>query len=109
MVGNICRFRNLFQFNEIKYFPLNPLFYGFHCLNIYCLLNCSVIVRLLSCCRYQWNGQPLFISELSAELPSSCCHCGGLLVFEFQLMPGLVNKLKVLGTNSKLWIVLLNS
>nr|CAB3264722.1 programmed cell death protein 2-like [Phallusia mammillata] len=40
--------------------------------------------------RYNHLGVPLLLSE--AELPSvgNCAHCGRKLVFEFQLMPGLI-------------------
>lgn len=51
------------------------------------------------CIRYEWSGTPLFIKELpTADSPTRCRHCGGETVFEFQLMPALVNYLKAAET-----------
>lgn len=51
------------------------------------------------CVRYQWNGSPLFIKDLSPSERSTytnrfCPSCGGEVVFELQLMPALVNFLQ---------------
>ena len=48
--------------------------------------------------RYQWNGAPVSMfstnqSELLSNVPP-CQHCGTIRVFEAQLMPALVGKLK---------------
>ncbi|KAM4721965.1 programmed cell death protein 2-like [Rhinophrynus dorsalis] len=45
--------------------------------------------------RYSWNGAPLYMSPLEAgsQFPP-CAQCGGRRVFEFQLMPALVNMLQ---------------
>ncbi|WAQ95843.1 PDD2L-like protein [Mya arenaria] len=43
--------------------------------------------------RYQWSGEPLYISTPVTAPPSQCSHCQGPVVFELQLMPALVNKL----------------
>ncbi|XP_015667564.1 programmed cell death protein 2-like [Protobothrops mucrosquamatus] len=57
--------------------------------------------RISSCqeqiLRYSWNGQPLFITHPSADLQAripSCNNCKSKRIFEFQLMPALVNMLK---------------
>ncbi|XP_061175530.1 programmed cell death protein 2-like [Saccostrea echinata] len=52
------------------------------------------------CVRYQWNGSPLYIKEMSpsektAITNRSCPSCGGPVVFELQLMPALVNFLQL--------------
>uniref|UniRef100_A0A4W5JQQ0 Programmed cell death 2-like n=1 Tax=Hucho hucho TaxID=62062 RepID=A0A4W5JQQ0_9TELE len=47
--------------------------------------------------RYSWHGTPLFLSDPPSHLPwikPGCCHCGGIRVFEFQLMPALVSLLQ---------------
>ncbi|XP_041748885.1 programmed cell death protein 2-like [Coregonus clupeaformis] len=47
--------------------------------------------------RYSWHGSPLFLSDPPSDLPwikPGCCHCGGIRVFEFQLMPALVSLLQ---------------
>ncbi|XP_063444401.1 programmed cell death protein 2-like [Mytilus trossulus] len=47
--------------------------------------------------RYQWNGSPLYISKPDKDLSKASqgkCHCcGSELVYEFQIMPGLITKL----------------
>ena len=49
--------------------------------------------------RYEWNGTPLLMRELPPKEPvTRCQHCGGEMVFEFQLMPSLVNYLKTVET-----------
>uniref|UniRef100_T1DNI0 Programmed cell death protein 2-like protein n=1 Tax=Crotalus horridus TaxID=35024 RepID=T1DNI0_CROHD len=57
--------------------------------------------RISSCqeqiLRYSWNGQPLFIAHPSADLQTRippCNNCKSKRIFEFQLMPALVNMLK---------------
>ncbi|KAM3828869.1 programmed cell death protein 2-like isoform 2-T2 [Vipera latastei] len=57
--------------------------------------------RISSCqeqiLRYSWNGQPLFITHPSADLQTRvppCNNCKSKRIFEFQLMPALVNMLK---------------
>lgn len=47
------------------------------------------------CVRYEWNGTPLFVSAPHSPLPAHCIHCGGPVVFELQLMPALINHLKL--------------
>ncbi|XP_067135742.1 programmed cell death protein 2-like [Centruroides vittatus] len=44
--------------------------------------------------RYCWSDQPLLISKMD-HVSASCKHCKGPLVFEFQLMPALVEMLKM--------------
>ncbi|NWV74298.1 PDD2L protein, partial [Dasyornis broadbenti] len=47
--------------------------------------------------RYSWGGQPLFITCPPANLDQgipACSNCGSSRVFEFQLMPTLVNMLQ---------------
>lgn len=39
--------------------------------------------------RYQRGGQPLLLQDIN-EIPSSCSHCGGPLVFELQLLPQII-------------------
>ncbi|CAC5380688.1 TSR4 [Mytilus coruscus] len=47
--------------------------------------------------RYKWNGSPLYISkpdtDLSKASQGKCLSCGSELVYEFQIMPGLITKL----------------
>ncbi|XP_056596090.1 programmed cell death protein 2-like [Triplophysa dalaica] len=46
--------------------------------------------------RYNWSGTPLFITDPPTnikEMVPCCGHCGGLRIFEFQLMPALVSLL----------------
>ncbi|XP_013932032.1 PREDICTED: programmed cell death protein 2-like [Thamnophis sirtalis] len=57
--------------------------------------------RISSCqeqiLRYSWNGQPLFITQPSADFQTRvprCNNCKSKRIFEFQLMPTLVNMLK---------------
>ncbi|XP_060693539.1 programmed cell death protein 2-like isoform X1 [Hemiscyllium ocellatum] len=55
--------------------------------------------RISSCpqqiLRYCWNGSPLLLSPLRMESAASVCElCTSPRVFEFQLMPALVNMLK---------------
>ncbi|KAK3091203.1 hypothetical protein FSP39_017923 [Pinctada imbricata] len=51
------------------------------------------------CIRYQWNGTPLYISTPTPDVLNAgkilCKYCGVPLVFELQLMPALVNYLKL--------------
>ncbi|XP_070616770.1 programmed cell death protein 2-like isoform X3 [Erythrolamprus reginae] len=52
--------------------------------------------RLMSA-RYSWNGQPLFITHLPEDFQARvppCKNCKSRRIFEFQLMPALVNMLK---------------
>ncbi|XP_045213190.2 programmed cell death protein 2-like [Mercenaria mercenaria] len=49
------------------------------------------------CIRYEWNGSALLNSYPSSKLPSTCCHCGGEVVFELQLTPALINHLRLPG------------
>uniref|UniRef100_A0A674CGR3 Programmed cell death 2-like n=1 Tax=Salmo trutta TaxID=8032 RepID=A0A674CGR3_SALTR len=47
--------------------------------------------------RYSWHGSPLFLSDPPSDLPwikPGCRRCGGIRVFEFQLMPALVSLLQ---------------
>lgn len=44
---------------------------------------------------YDWSGQPLILTKLSGNQPSTCRYCQSPLIFEFQLMPALVNFLKI--------------
>ncbi|XP_064652417.1 programmed cell death protein 2-like [Lineus longissimus] len=46
------------------------------------------------CLRYSWCGHPLPISKMAATQTIQRCSCGSERVFEFQLMPALVNLLK---------------
>lgn len=42
--------------------------------------------------RYEWNGDPLWIAKpTNTEIPN-CENCGSSRVFEFQIMPQLLNK-----------------
>ncbi|XP_070616769.1 programmed cell death protein 2-like isoform X2 [Erythrolamprus reginae] len=57
--------------------------------------------RISSCqeqiLRYSWNGQPLFITHLPEDFQARvppCKNCKSRRIFEFQLMPALVNMLK---------------
>ncbi|XP_052071347.1 programmed cell death protein 2-like isoform X1 [Mytilus californianus] len=47
--------------------------------------------------RYNWNGSPLYISKPDTNLfkasQGKCHSCGSELVYEFQIMPGLITKL----------------
>lgn len=45
--------------------------------------------------RYDWSGQPLILTKLTGNQPSTCRYCQSPLIFEFQLMPALVNFLKI--------------
>lgn len=47
--------------------------------------------------RYCWNGEPLFISDATEQLGSlpNCQYCGSRKVFEVQLLPALVEGLKL--------------
>ncbi|CAF3707018.1 unnamed protein product [Rotaria socialis] len=48
--------------------------------------------------RYDWSGNPLILTKLNANTLSTtqkCRHCQSSCVFEFQLMPALVNFLKI--------------
>jgi len=48
--------------------------------------------------RYDWSGSPLIITKLESSALSNvnkCRHCQAPCVFEFQLMPALVNFLKI--------------
>ncbi|CAF3876112.1 unnamed protein product [Rotaria magnacalcarata] len=48
--------------------------------------------------RYDWSGNPLILTKLNANTLSTtqkCRHCQSSCVFEFQLMPALVNFLKL--------------
>lgn len=54
--------------------------------------------------RYSWHGSPLFLSDPPSDLPwikPGCCHCGGIRVFELQLMPALVSLLQRTDTGSR--------
>lgn len=56
------------------------------------------------CCRYQWNGSPLLISQpkdgkLAVE---NCSSCGGTLVFELQLVPPLLQFLRFPGQSGQI-------
>lgn len=44
---------------------------------------------------YDWSGQPLILTKLTGNQPSTCRYCQSPLIFEFQLMPALVNFLKI--------------
>ncbi|KAM6430035.1 programmed cell death protein 2-like isoform 2-T2 [Liasis olivaceus] len=47
--------------------------------------------------RYSWDGQPLFITSPSADFQATvppCNNCKSNRIFEFQLMPAMVNMLK---------------
>ncbi|XP_052263001.1 programmed cell death protein 2-like isoform X2 [Dreissena polymorpha] len=44
--------------------------------------------------RYKWGGEPLYISSAREQGSRGCGHCGGLAVFELQLTPALVNRLR---------------
>ncbi|XP_063169150.1 programmed cell death protein 2-like [Candoia aspera] len=47
--------------------------------------------------RYSWDGQPLFITSPSADFQTMvppCNNCKSKRIFEFQLMPAMVNMLK---------------
>ncbi|XP_062615749.1 programmed cell death protein 2-like [Saccostrea cucullata] len=51
------------------------------------------------CVRYQWNGSPLYMGEMSPSersiiINQSCRSCNGPVVFELQLMPALINFLQ---------------
>ncbi|XP_069123712.1 programmed cell death protein 2-like [Argopecten irradians] len=49
------------------------------------------------CIRYHWNGNPLYISQPDPKLTSvlRCNHCGDQTAYELQLLPTLVNFLRV--------------
>lgn len=56
------------------------------------------------CCRYQWNGSPLLISQpkdgkLAVE---NCSSCGGTLVFELQLVPPILQFLRFPGQSGQI-------
>ncbi|GCC20142.1 hypothetical protein chiPu_0018765, partial [Chiloscyllium punctatum] len=62
--------------------------------------------RISSCpqqiLRYCWNGSPLLLSPLGMESAASMCElCTSPRVFEFQLMPALVNMLKGSGSQGR--------
>ncbi|XP_030645782.1 programmed cell death protein 2-like [Chanos chanos] len=55
--------------------------------------------------RYSWGGSPLFITEPPSNMKQMvppCSHCGSPRVFEFQLMPAMVNLLHGADSNSGL-------
>ncbi|XP_013384996.1 programmed cell death protein 2-like [Lingula anatina] len=54
------------------------------------------------CIRYQWAGEPLYISQAlgSSWKCPPCQSCGSPRVFELQLLPTLVNVLRI-GTNKE--------
>ncbi|CAF1034721.1 unnamed protein product [Rotaria sordida] len=48
--------------------------------------------------RYDWSGNPLILTKLDANTLSTiqkCRYCQSSCVFEFQVMPALVNFLKI--------------
>lgn len=50
--------------------------------------------------RYGWNQKPLLnASDVSLETTANCEQCGSVRVFEFQLMPALINYLKFKSNN----------
>ena len=91
----------------------NLLFLGVAILKhftVYCSMIFLPHVMFSYICRYEWSGTPLYVKELPvAECPTRCCHCDGETVFEFQLMPALVNYLKAAETTglAKIYLIYL--
>lgn len=60
----------------------------------------------ISCliCRFEWNGSPLYISKPDSHLTAKniCTSCGGELVFELQILPGLINSLKCINNRGNI-------
>ncbi len=72
--------------------------------------NSKVAMLIINQCsfyRYSLNGSPLYITSPSNPASTQamcipCCeYCGASRIFELQLMPGLVNFLKIQGQDGE--------
>ncbi|KAL1123520.1 hypothetical protein AAG570_002597 [Ranatra chinensis] len=51
---------------------------------------------------FRYGGRPLFLYPVQhQELPRLCCHCGGEVVFEAQVLPTLIPKLRLGGSTQQ--------